>query len=469
MNVKRILGNFSVAIIAQGIVLIGSVLTSLLVPKVMGVTQFGYWQLFIFYGNYIGFFHLGLNDGVYLFNGGLSRKKVDKQSLNSQFVVGMLYQLLFSAVIIGAALMADFGQDRMFVLVMTGVYLLVTNGAAYIGYVLQAMDETRRYSAYSAINGTLFLVPLVAMLALRVDSFQYYVIFYTLAHAVAFLVCLWWVRDFIPCGLLPVRQALADTGRSIRAGIKLMIANVASMLILGISRFFVDSLWSIEVFGMVSFALSMVSFFLLFASQASMVLFPALRKADEGETVRFFQASRDALDLFLPVCYLLYFPAVLILGWWLPKYEPSFIYFAYLMPVVVFNGKMNMVGNTYLLVLRREGLLLGINAIAVAVSVIGALVGAFVLHSIEFMIAAAVLALMWRSAHVERMLAREFGVPNSKLFAGSLAVTLAFLASTMLLSLPAAFAVTAVLYAAFLFLARKQASALIASLKAVFS
>ena len=42
MNVKRILGNFSVAIIAQGIVLIGSVLTSLLVPKVMGVTQFGY-------------------------------------------------------------------------------------------------------------------------------------------------------------------------------------------------------------------------------------------------------------------------------------------------------------------------------------------------------------------------------------------------------------------------------------------
>ena len=469
MNVKRILGNFSVAIIAQGIVLIGSVLTSLLVPKVMGVTQFGYWQLFIFYGNYIGFFHLGLNDGVYLFNGGLSRKKVDKQSLNSQFVVGMLYQLLFSAVIIGAALMADFGQDRMFVLVMTGVYLLVTNGAAYIGYVLQAMDETRRYSAYSAINGTLFLVPLVAMLALRVDSFQYYVIFYTLAHAVAFLVCLWWVRDFIPCGLLPVRQTLADTGRSIRAGIKLMIANVASMLILGISRFFVDSLWSIEVFGMVSFALSMVSFFLLFASQASMVLFPALRKADEGETVRFFQASRDALDLFLPVCYLLYFPAVLILGWWLPKYEPSFIYFAYLMPVVVFNGKMNMVGNTYLLVLRREGLLLGINAIAVAVSGIGALVGAFVLHSIEFMIAAAVLALMWRSAHVERMLAREFGVPNSKLFAGSLAVTLAFLASTMLLSLPAAFAVTAVLYAAFLFLARKQASALIASLKAVFS
>ena len=469
MNVKRILGNFSVAIIAQGIVLIGSVLTSLLVPKVMGVTQFGYWQLFIFYGNYIGFFHLGLNDGVYLFNGGLSRKKVDKQSLNSQFVVGMLYQLLFSAVIIGAALMADFGQDRMFVLVMTGVYLLVTNGAAYIGYVLQAMDETRRYSAYSAINGTLFLVPLVAMLALRVDSFQYYVIFYTLAHAVAFLVCLWWVRDFIPCGLLPVRQALADTGRSIRAGIKLMIANVASMLILGISRFFVDSLWSIEVFGMVSFALSMVSFFLLFASQASMVLFPALRKADEGETVRFFQALRDALDLFLPVCYLLYFPAVLILGWWLHKYEPSFIYFAYLMPVVVFNGKMNMVGNTYLLVLRREGLLLGINAIAVAVSGIGALVGAFVLHSIEFMIAAAVLALMWRSAHVERMLAREFGVPNSKLFAGSLAVTLAFLASTMLLSLPAAFAVTAVLYAAFLFLARKQASALIASLKAVFS
>lgn len=200
-----------------------------------------------------------------------------------------------------------------------------------------------------------------------------------------------------------------------------------------------------------------------------MVLFPALRKADEGETVRFFQASRDALDLFLPVCYLLYFPAVLILGWWLPKYEPSFIYFAYLMPVVVFNGKMNMVGNTYLLVLRREGLLLGVNAIAVAVSGVGALVGAFALHSIEFMIAAAVLALMWRSVHVERLLACEFGVSGSGLYAGTLVMTVGFLAATALFSLPVAFAVTLVLYAAFLFLARRQAAALLASLKAVFS
>lgn len=469
MNVKRILGNFSVALVAQGIVLIGSVLTSLLVPKVMGVAEFGYWQLFIFYGNYIGFFHLGLNDGVYLFNGGLSRKKVDKQSLNSQFVVGMLYQLLFSLLIIAAALAMDFGEDRMFVLVLTGIYLLVTNGAAYIGYVLQAMDETRRYSAYSAINGTLFLVPLVAMLALQVSEFQYYVVFYTLAHAVAFLVCLWWVRDFIPCGLLPLRQALVDAGRSIRAGIKLMIANVASMLILGISRFFIDSQWSIEVFGMVSFALSMVSFFLLFASQASMVLFPALRKADEAETVRFFQASRDALDLVLPVCYLLYFPAVIVLGWWLPKYEPSFIYFAYLLPVVIFNGKMNMVGNTYLLVLRREGLLLRINAIAVAISAAGAVAGAFAFHSIEVMIAFAVVALMWRSVHVERMLAREFKVPNSKLFAGSLVVTAGFLAAALLLPFAWAFASTVILYAAFLFASRKEARALLGQFRGALS
>lgn len=469
MNVKRILGNFSVALIAQGIVLIGSVLTSLLVPKVMGVTEFGYWQLFIFYGGYIGFFHLGLNDGVYLFNGGFSREKVDKKSLNSQFVVGMLYQLVFSVLIIAAAFLMDFGEDRMFVLVLTGIYLLVTNGSAYIGYLLQAMDETRRYSAYSAINGTLFLIPLVAMLALRVAEFQYYVLFYTVAHAIAFLVCLWWVRDFIPHGLLPVRQALTDTGRSVRAGIKLMIANTASMLILGVSRFFIDSQWSIEVFGMVSFALSMVSFFLLFASQASMVLFPALRKANEAETVIFFQASRNALDLILPLCYVLYFPAVIVLGWWLPKYEPSFLYFAYLLPVVIFNGKMNMVGNTYLLVLRREGQLLWINAIAVVVSSVGALLGAFVFHSIEVMILFAVIALMWRSVHVERMLAREFKVPNSKLFAGSLVMTVGFLAATLALPFWAAFLVTTALYAVFLFASRKEALTLFKQFRGVFS
>ena len=49
-----------------------SVLTTLVVPKFLGenVEQYGYLQIYLFYVSYIGFFHLGWCDGVFLRDGG---------------------------------------------------------------------------------------------------------------------------------------------------------------------------------------------------------------------------------------------------------------------------------------------------------------------------------------------------------------------------------------------------------------
>ena len=86
MNYSSIARNTMIAFAAQFISLSVSVVMSLLVPKIVGVADYGYWQLFMFYTTYSGFFHLGLNDGVYLINGGLSRDEIDKSSIKSQYI-----------------------------------------------------------------------------------------------------------------------------------------------------------------------------------------------------------------------------------------------------------------------------------------------------------------------------------------------------------------------------------------------
>ena len=91
MNVKSLVKNAAIAFLAQGITLLISCITSLLVPKLLGVEEYGYWQLFVFYAGYVGFFHFGLNDGVYLLHGGESRDQIDKRSINSQFLVGSIF------------------------------------------------------------------------------------------------------------------------------------------------------------------------------------------------------------------------------------------------------------------------------------------------------------------------------------------------------------------------------------------
>lgn len=48
MNIKKIAGDSAVALLSQGIGMLLSIFTSLLVPKLLGVESYGYWQLFIF-------------------------------------------------------------------------------------------------------------------------------------------------------------------------------------------------------------------------------------------------------------------------------------------------------------------------------------------------------------------------------------------------------------------------------------
>ena len=49
--------------------LVSAILT-VFVPKLLRITDYGFWQLFMFYQGYIGVFHLGWNDGIYLQIGG---------------------------------------------------------------------------------------------------------------------------------------------------------------------------------------------------------------------------------------------------------------------------------------------------------------------------------------------------------------------------------------------------------------
>ena len=66
---------------ANFITLAISVLLNLFVPKLLGVREYSYWQLYVFYSSYVGFLHLGWIDGIYLKIGGEEYENLDKYSL----------------------------------------------------------------------------------------------------------------------------------------------------------------------------------------------------------------------------------------------------------------------------------------------------------------------------------------------------------------------------------------------------
>ena len=471
MNVKSLIQNTAVAFLAQGVTMLISCLTSLLVPKILGVEEFGYWQLFIFYASYVGFFHFGLNDGVYLVHGGEGRDQIDKRSINSQFLTGSIFQLGLCLLIIFAVMGIDLGRQRNFVLVCTAYYMVVKNASSYLGYVFQSMNETKLYSFSCILERVAFLVPLAALLFIRVQSFTGFVIAYCASGTLQLVFCLWFARDFLSSGLLSPSESIRESLASVQIGIKLMIANIASQLILGVARFIIDAVWGIKTFGELSLSLSMVNFVFSFVSQAAMVLFPALRQGSREEVGKFFYAVRNFMGLAFPAVYLFYFPGVWLLSMWLPQYANSFIFFAYLLPICVFDGKMSIACTTCFKVEREEAMLLKINIFTTCFSAIGSLLGGYVFNSIWFIIGTVVVAIILRSVISESVLAGRLSVDRSlAITVGELVITLVFIFIASLVNNGAvAFVAYGVVYVTYLAMNRVYCNEVLLKFRRVIS
>lgn len=469
MNVKDLAGDAASAFVSQGTSLIVGAATSLLVPKVLGVGGFGYWQLFLFYGSYVGFCHLGLNDGVYLLNGGVHRNEANLRSLNSQMWVGICFELIVGAVVAAFAVFGPVHADRSFVLFAVSLYLVVYNTSYYLGFVFQALGETRLFSRSILIGRVSFLLPLAGLLILRVDDFRLFVLGQLFSQVVALAWCAWKARDILSSGLLPPALALHDALGSVAVGIKLMLSNIASMFVLGVLRFAVDAKWGIHVFGQLSLSLSLISFVLTFVSQIGMVLFPALRRATGSEAKLLFSAVRDALTFVMPAFYVLIVPAVSLLSVWLPLYSSGLRVLLWLLPICVFDARMSILGTTFLKVLRAESSLLVINLLTVGISVVGVIVGVFVLDSLEVALGSAVFAIVFRSLFAERYVSVRISARQDRsIVVAEVLLTLAYLGAIWLLRDFQAFVLCTASYATFLLVFRRRISALCSRAKSVF-
>lgn len=467
MEVKALARNTLIAFASQGVSLMVSFVMALIVPKALNVEQYGYWQLFVLYSSYIGFCHLGLCDGVYLIIGGTPRSQVDKGNVAGQFVICAILQLIFSAALLSLVNVFPLGGDRNVVISLTAVYLVINNLALYLGYIFQAMNETRLFSYSMILDRLLYLFFCGGCLLLSVRSFVPFIVLTIVAKGASLLYCVWNARDIVFCTPNPLVESARNAISSIAVGIKLMLANLASMLIIGLARFFIDGEWGIETFGQVSFSLSLVNFFISFVSQASMVLFPSLRQVEGDQRRRFYILMRDAMELLFPVVYMLYFPLTALLSAWLPQYAMSMSYFVLLLPICVFDSKMDICCTTFFKVTRREGVLLRINVISVIASFVLTIVGVYVVRSIWAVLFGMVASIVFRSVVSERHLNSWMKCENLPTMIKELIVTMLFSASGLLLDAPIAALVFVAGYIVYLVSERKRLSGVCCSILSV--
>ena len=402
--IKTLTVNLSYAYLSQIISTLVSICFTLIIPKVLGVEGYGYWQLIVFYATYLGMFYLGVNDGVYLKNGGKTLTEIDKPSISG---ISKLFFLIHSVLAVLLVLFIPHSvdnTDRQFVLTITAIYLPIINIKGLYGHLLQAVNNTKVYSKSLIYDKIVILFAVILGVVFQINNYRFYVVSYLVGGIVAAGYCCYEAREIIKVRGKPFGKLLPDIKDNIKVGTPLMLSSLTAIMITGITRQIIDMRWDIKDFSKISLSLTMMNFVLVFLNQSSLVLFPAIRKIQSKSQIELYAFVNKCLNIVLPIVFIFYVPIGSLLGMWLPNYAESVKFLGILLPICIFDGKMNLINNTYYKVLRMERNLFAINVITFAVNLIFSLISAYVFENINFMAYGLLFSIVFRSVLSELLL-----------------------------------------------------------------
>lgn len=72
---------------SQGVSIILGILKVLILPFILGIEEFGYWQVYLLYVGYLGILSFGFNDGIMLKYGSLNNNQLPKPLLRSSIQI----------------------------------------------------------------------------------------------------------------------------------------------------------------------------------------------------------------------------------------------------------------------------------------------------------------------------------------------------------------------------------------------
>lgn len=409
-KVKSVTKNISYTLSSNLLSLLVSMLITLFLPRVLGVESYGYYQLYLFYVSYVGFLHFGWCDGIYLRYGGDRYKELDYPLFRGQFYSLFFSQLIISIIFTTFILFSSgLDSDKIFILMCTMLNIIILNLRTFSVFVLQATNRMKDYSIIVISDRILYIIMVFSLLLFGIKTFYLYIICDVLAKLFSLFLSMVKTHD-ITKPIRPITWDMSEIFTNIKVGINLMLANVASILIIGIVRFGVQIGWDISTFGKVSLTLSISNMLMVFVNAVSLAIFPLLKRENKDNYVNIYNLTRTVLMPVIFIVLLSYYPLKLILGVWLPEYSESIRYMAIVFPMVVFEAKTSLLTNTYLKALRKEKLILRINILTVIFSVILTFIIINLIHNLTLAMFLIVFLLALRSTLSELVLAKFLDV-----------------------------------------------------------
>jgi len=430
LKVKAILKSFSYSFTANIISMVISMGLVMVVPKILKPGEYSYWQLYVFYTGFVGFFHFGWADGIYLRYGGHEYEKLDKPRFHTQFWLLVFFEIIIAVGFSVCILIFVKDADKSLILLLTALCCLLVLPRTLLQYILQGTNRIKDYARNLMAEKVMYGVLVAAMLALGVRTYGYLLLADIFAKAVTLVLMCISCKDIVVRKGLLVAEGIKEAWANVSAGVKLMFANVAGLLIIGIVRYAIEWKWNVDVFGKISLAMSVSNMMMLFVTAISIVVFPLLKRMPQEKWPENYSMLRALLVTPMFGLLVLYYPAKVVLSAWLPQYSESLVYMALMFPMCIYEGKMSLLTNTFMKAMRMEKYMLIYNVVTLVLSVASTLVTVVVLGSLPLAVVSITALLTFRSVFSEIILTKKLSIKIWLDLFLEFALTVLFIASS---------------------------------------
>jgi O-antigen/teichoic acid export membrane protein len=406
----KIKKNFYYTSISNLLSLLVSLIVVLIVPKLVGVEEFGYWQLYIFYSAYVGFLHFGWSDGIYIRYGGKNYQDLDKKLFFSQFYLFVIMQLILAVIFFACSFWFLQDEKRVLIIQMTILCMVIINIRSFLLIILQATNRIQAYAKVIIVEQIFYFGLISILLLIGTRDFKLLIVADLVGKSITLIYVIYYCKNIVFQKVSVFQISFKEALENINVGVKVMLAYIASLLIIGVVRFGIERSWSVVTFGKVSLVLSISKLVLLFINALGIIVFPVLRRTNIEKLPVIYIYMRDLSMAILFGILITYYPLKVLITAWLPEYADSLIYMAILFPMVIFEGKTALLINTYLKILRREKLMLKINILSLLLGIIVTFLTTIVIENLNLAVISIIFLLALRSILGEVLLSKILNI-----------------------------------------------------------
>ena len=376
------LKKFIMSLTSNGIVLLISILSTLIFPKFLSVEQYGYFQLFIFYSSYVGVLNFGICDGIYLLNAGKNFDELDSNNIKITMIILFVMEILISFIIIIIVNSVVSVDEIKIVWYNIALYSILYNIFIYVSYILQSTSKIKEYSIITATQKIVYLIFSIVSLFFYRINFEILIFFFNFGILIALIIGMFYCKELF---LNKINLSLFNFNlfkSVINVGIKLLLANLAGMVITGIVRIGIQYGWDVSTFGKVSLSLSISNMFLVFINALGVVILPKIMNINKNTLLLSYDKIKTLTTVVMFILLLLFYPLKEVLLLWLPQYSDSLMYMSIIFPFCIFSCNYSLFTCNYYKRFRFEKQLLIFNIITLIISCVLTLIAVVCMHNL---------------------------------------------------------------------------------------